>query len=485
MMNKLLIKYRTMSLPAKAGIWFTICSIVQRGIAVLSMPIFTRMLTTDQFGTYNLYTSWCMFFSFVVTLNLAAEVFNKGLTDHEIERPSYTTSQSALITVLTVISYLLYLAFHTLINNLTGMDTLLTSLMFLDIYTTTIVSLWFARKRFDYAYKPLFMVVLGISLVSTVVGIFAVHYASDSFKVAARVASNIFPSFIATICILFSFLKHSKKIFCAKWWKQSIRMGIPLVPHYASQVLLNQSDKLIIGWFLDMTSVAIYGVAHSAGLLLVMINNGVNSSLVPWLYGKLKKGDYQPISKIVNGLAIGIFLLVFCLMLLAPECISILATKDYRDAIWCIPPIATGVVFSFIYTLFVNVEIYYGKAGYVATASVISAVLNIALNLLLIPKFGYIASAWITSICYLMTVIFHCFFMKRALAQKGITNKIYNFRALFAICGVTIICALLSLLLYKSGPIRYILICLLILCVFIFRKKILVILKTVRAKENN
>lgn len=81
MFSRALDKYQSMPLPAKAGVWFTLCSIIQRGISVISMPIFTRLLSTDAYGTYSLYTSWYMLFSLIVTLNLASEVFNKGLAD--------------------------------------------------------------------------------------------------------------------------------------------------------------------------------------------------------------------------------------------------------------------------------------------------------------------------------------------------------------------------------------------------------------------
>lgn len=172
MFDKLISKYRSMALPAKAGVWFTICSIAQRGISVISMPIFTRLFSTEEYGTYNLYTSWFMLFGLVVTLNLQQEVFNKGLSDHEEERPKYSSCQAALITLLTLAFYAVYLLLHDFVNAFTGMGTLLTSLMFADVWTSAIVSLWLARRRFDYAYKPLIAVTLGISFASVVLGFF-------------------------------------------------------------------------------------------------------------------------------------------------------------------------------------------------------------------------------------------------------------------------------------------------------------------------
>ena len=477
MLLRVFNKYRSMPLPAKAGVWFTLCSIIQRGISVISMPIFTRLLTTDAYGTYSLYTSWYMLFSLVVTLNLASEVFNKGLTDHADERPEYTTSQAALITMLVGVFFAVYLLLREAINALTGMGTLLTCLMFLDIYTSVILSLWFARKRFDYAYKQLIAATLFISVVSVLLGIACVWAAPDDWKVVARVASNIAPSAILAVVVWALFLHDSRKFFECNWWGQSIRLGIPLVPHYASQVLLNQADKVMISWFLDNTRVAIYGVAHSAGLLLIMVNNGINSSFVPWLYGNLRKGDCAKVPGVTNVLLLLVTLLVFLLMLFAPECVALLATADYQEAIWCIPPIATGVVFSFLYTLFVNVEIYYGRAGYVAIASILSAVLNVALNFVAIPLFGYIASAYVTAACYLATAALHFVFTKRTLRDAKVEFAVFDAKFLAFCCVLVIACAAFSLFLYNLGWVRYLFICAYAAGLFVCRNRFLDVLR--------
>lgn len=481
-LNKIVSKYRAMSLPVKAGLWFTLCEIIQRGLSVISMPIFTRLFSIDEYGSYSLYVTWVMLFGLVITLNIQQEVFNKGMSDHEYERPDYSTSQAVLITTLIVVFYLLYLLLQFPINAFTGMGTLLTSLMFIDIWTSAIVTLWLTRRRFEYAYKPLLTVTLGISIVSIAIGIVAVQLAPSGYKVLARVVSNLAPYLAATVVVMIDFLKHSQHCFDRDWWSASVKMGVPLTPHYASQVLLNQADKVLISWFLDNVKVAIYGVAHSAGLLLVMVSNGINSSLVPWLYSKLKSGDCRSIAGVTNAAALFVAVLVFILMLLAPECVAVLATGDYAEAIWCIPPIATGVVFTFLYTLFVNVEIYYGKAGYVATASVLSAVLNIVLNVIAIPLFGYIASAYVTAVCYMGTAMLHYLFMKKTLKSKGVGLRIYDARFLCFIGALTCLFAAISLVLYTLGPVRYAFVVALLFCIFACRNRLRSQFKSIRRK---
>ena len=51
-------KYQSLSQPVKASLWFTVCNAVQKGISLVSTPIFTRMLTPEQYGVYTVYQSW-------------------------------------------------------------------------------------------------------------------------------------------------------------------------------------------------------------------------------------------------------------------------------------------------------------------------------------------------------------------------------------------------------------------------------------------
>ena len=82
-MQKLLNKYRGLSLVAKATIWYMICSVLQKGISVITTPIFTRLLTTEEYGLYSVYVSWESIFIIFVSLRLDYTVFNKGMSKYK------------------------------------------------------------------------------------------------------------------------------------------------------------------------------------------------------------------------------------------------------------------------------------------------------------------------------------------------------------------------------------------------------------------
>ena len=69
-------KYIGMSVPVKAAFWFTVCNFLQRGISMITTPIFTRMLSTSEYGLYSTYLSWETVLAMIVTLSLYKAMMN-------------------------------------------------------------------------------------------------------------------------------------------------------------------------------------------------------------------------------------------------------------------------------------------------------------------------------------------------------------------------------------------------------------------------
>lgn len=59
-----------MSAPVKAAFWFTVCNFLQRGISMITTPIFTRLLSTKDYGLYSTYLSWETVLLMLVTLSI-------------------------------------------------------------------------------------------------------------------------------------------------------------------------------------------------------------------------------------------------------------------------------------------------------------------------------------------------------------------------------------------------------------------------------
>ena len=91
-LNQLISKYKNVPVEVKASIYYTICSIVQKCIVLITLPIFTRLMTTQQYGQYSIYQSWMNIVAIFATLNLQYGSFDTAMIKFENDRDRYISS---------------------------------------------------------------------------------------------------------------------------------------------------------------------------------------------------------------------------------------------------------------------------------------------------------------------------------------------------------------------------------------------------------
>ena len=184
-LKTLVDKYKSLSAPVKASIWFTVCNIIQKGIALISTPIFTRIMTTQQYGVYTIYQSWYQVLTIFATLNLSAGIFNNGLTKYPEKKSEFVSSLQGLSTTVTFVLFLIYVAIPQFWNELLGLGTLFVVAMFVQLLFEPAYLFWSAEQRYQYNYKSLIFTTMIIEIGSHLIGIIAVI--STSYKAEARV----------------------------------------------------------------------------------------------------------------------------------------------------------------------------------------------------------------------------------------------------------------------------------------------------------
>jgi len=169
--EKLFNSYKKMPIPVKASFWFTVCSIMQKGIAFVTVPIFTRLLTTDEFGIYQVYQSWIDVLSIFATLKLAAGVYNNAMLKFKDTREEMTASFQGLSTTVSFILFMLFLCFRSQWEKLFTLPDILVYIMFLEIFLSVSLQLWAAKQRFEYQYKTLVIVNMAMAFLAPILSI--------------------------------------------------------------------------------------------------------------------------------------------------------------------------------------------------------------------------------------------------------------------------------------------------------------------------
>lgn len=414
--TRLLEKYRSFSAPVKASFWALFCSVFQSGISLVTTPIFTRTLSQDEFGIYSQYSSWLAILSILVTLNLPSETYIKGLTDHEKDEYPFTSSMLGLNTLIFTIFLILFLVAPSFWAKLFNLTPLLTALMFVHLFVSNPFDYWKGNERYHFRYKLATLLSVLVTVFSYALSIYAVLHFQDRLNL--RIEADLLVRCIIGLPLVFFIFLKGRRFYDKDTWNYALTFSFPLIPHYLSNIVLNQSDRIMIGKMVNNIAAAKYSVAYMIASMVLMIVTAVNSSFVPFTFQKLKDNDAGSVKDSSRILFLGIALLCLAAMALAPEVISVFAGKHYAEAAGIVPAVSASVFFIFVYTLFSNVEYHYKKTKWIGIATLLAAGLNVLLNWILIPVFGYMVAGTTTLISYIFLSITHYISYRTILKQE-------------------------------------------------------------------
>lgn len=470
-------KYQTLPTIVKASFWFLICSFLQKGIAIISTPIFTRLMTPAEFGSYSVFNSWLSILSVIITLNLFGGVYIQGLVKFSAKQFKFSSAVQGLTLTLVVVWFSIYLCFSDYCNNLLSLNTSQVCCMFLLIWLSAVFCFWSAQQRVLNKYISLVIVSFTFSLLSTLLGIILVIISED--KVTARILSLVIIQ-VALYSILFiTQIYRGKCFFDWKIWKYVLLFNLPLLPHYLSSVLLNTIDKIMIEKMIGVSESGLYSLAFSIGLLMTLFNTALMQSIEPWLYKRIKMKNFHGVAELTNTLFIFIASINVLLIAIAPELIKLFAPIEYYESIWAVPPIAMTSFFIFAYSFFIAFEFYYEKTLLIALATIIGAVIKVALNFLLLENLSYYVAGYTTLLCFMILAGMHLVCMQYVCKKNLENNKIYDLRSLFLVTVTFLAVGFIFLISYFEIVIRYTLLFFLVIVFFLLQKKFIMMIKEV------
>ncbi|MCR4933876.1 MAG: oligosaccharide flippase family protein [Lachnospiraceae bacterium] len=473
-------KYKNLPVQAKASIWYTICSFFQKGISFIVVPIYIRLLSTAEYGEWSVFQSWAGILIIFASLNLYCGVYTKTLVDinRKEDRFRYTSAMQGLGTFISVCMFLVYMGTEDWCNKVIGLNTPLMVLLFLYFILYPAFSFWVTRQRVEYRYQSMVVVTFIISIITPTISIVLLD------RTDLRAKALIW-GFLITQCTisLFFYFYHFYKGRCfydKEYWLYAVKFNIPLIPHYLSLIVLGQSDRIMIKHYCGESDAGIYSFAYQIASAISVLTTAINGSRVPWTYEQLKEKKYERLRQITNALVILMAGIILVVCLISPEIIGILGTSEYLVATYVIPVVILGIFFTFTYDLYASIEFYFGATKYVMYASVTGAVLNLILNAIFIPVFGFIAAAYTTLVCYIVFMLMHYLFSRKVQKDQDIEESIYNDKIIFVLSVVVSVLGLVSMITYDYMILRITMILILVAFAVIKKNSISELIKAIK-----
>lgn len=476
-------KWNKIPLAAKVSVAYTICSILQRSISLITTPFFTRLLTKEEYGQSTVFSSWVSILQIFITLNLAYGSFSTAMVKYEDDREGYVSSIQGICLALAGIFLIIYLPFRRLWNRLFEFPTYMVFVMVAEIVFSTSFLLWIGIKRFEFKYKSVIAFTL-ISSVATPIASYILIILSQN-KGYAKILGAAGVSIIMGMAFFAYNLSKGGKLINKEYWKYALGFNIPLLAYYLSQIIFNQSDRIMISHMVGTDKAAVYGIACSIALILSFVMNAINNSYVPWYYGKIKEGKEEENRTVSLGIAALMALLLLGLIWFSPEIVWVMGGEKYAEATMAILPVAASQLLLFYSQLFINVEFYYEEKRSLVWASIGAALANLVLNRIFIPWFGFIAAAYTTLVSYVLFAGCNYLAMKKILKERELEDKAYDYFGLLVILAAFTVVAIVGVLLYQSLLVRIVITATVVVIVAIKYKTLLQYLQPIFNKNKD
>ena len=473
-MIKLASKIKKIPVEVKSATVYTFSTLFSRGLAIITVPIFTRLMSTSQIGIVNLYNSWYSMISAIATLSLTSGGYVVALREYENDRNGYQSSVLSLTSIIAVLLAITYFVNPTFWSRVLGLPKGLIVLMLIGFLFAPARDFWLARQRYEYKYKLSGIVMMGSALLASVLSILAVVKLSKTdvtIVAEGRLYSNYIIIYgVSAVIWIYTFFK-GRTFVNKEYWKLSLALSLPLVGYSISSQILTVSDRMMISQMVDNSAVGIYSTLYTVSSLSLLVWQAVHSSFVPYIFRNIEK-DNSGIKRVSAQLMTFYAVVAILMTFLAPEIVKILATKEYYEAIYIMPPIAAGVFFTSFANLYSDIAVYYKKTKYVMYPAIIAAVSNLVLNYIFINLYGYMAAAYTTLFSYILFALFQGIWARKICKEHGIkTGTIYNDKFMIMLAIITTAISLIGILFYRHTFLRYCAIVILgVIIVFVGRK---------------
>lgn len=480
-LSKVINRYKALSIQTRAVLWFTGCNFLQKGISYITVPIFTRMMSTEEYGIYSLYSSWYQILLIITSLYLFNGVFDNAMSKFAEDRDRFTSAVQGLSITVTLFVFMIYLVSNNAWENLLGLPKVYIALMFAEMLVSPAMFYWTGRQRFEYRYKRLVFLTIAKSLINPLLGLILVYGATD--RALGRVISIVVTELVFDVAIMIHQFVKGRVFFDQEYWKYAVTLAIPLIPHYLSGMVLNQGDKVVIDRLVDKSAVAIYGVAYSIGMLVQIFVRAINSAITPWIYAQLKSREIKEIRSRFVFLLLFVAMLICGIVFIGPELVLIFGSEEYAKAVYVIPPVAASVYFIFLYGVLAVPEFYYEKTKFLMLASFGAAALNIFLNLIFVKLYGFVAAGYTTLVCYIVYSLGHYIVGKRVLNQNIPDTSMVDEKTTLLISVVVIAISIVGNILVPYVVVRYGILLFIMLMAYIRRERWIRMFKEIRQRD--
>lgn len=382
---------------------------------LISFPIIVRLLSQEEYGLMVIIST---------TIILAKDLSTGGLHQASLRFYSYyqelgetrrfystlifgSLAFGAIGTLLLMFLFKIFSIFYFVSENIQNLFFLALPLVVIRIMTHIFGSLYRIREK-PMAYISFAISSKYVALALIILFLSVLYLGLPGYYLGLLVGES-------TVLLIYWFfisrgIEYSAKSVSIPILRQATAYGFPLVISGLASILLSSSDRYLIGYFMTKADVAIYSVPYNlCSYLSGILTSGIQFAFIPIVMNEWNKGFFDRVhlelQRVIRLYCLVAFPLVAGMCVLGRQIIVLLASDKYSEAYYILPYIVVGVMIQGLLTPLWMGLVFSNSTRQIASMTWQAAILNIVMNLLLIPKFGLYGAAVSTLFCYTLLAV--------------------------------------------------------------------------------
>jgi len=382
-------------------------AVLIQGITFLSAPVFSRLLGTANYGIVAMYHTWGELMSILFPLQVNATLHMARNRFPLEEQDRYQSAAMGLGTVLYLLCSALCLLFLQPLSRVLKMEPAMICVLLVFSFGQYCVSFLNAKYSFEFKAGRNFALSFVTTACSVGLSILLVLGWPKESNHWGRILGEAATYTVLAVVVCVILFARGKTFAQRDYWRCALLLGAPLVFHSISGTLLAQSDRIMLRQLGTDAQVGIYSLSSNFSAVIALVFYALHNAWSPFYHEYSRTGQREEL-KLRAKNYFELFTVLACgFVLLTPEVYHIFAERSYWDGTGLIFILSAGHYMVFLCSIPVNYELFRQKTKLVAAGTLIAAALNIALNFVLIRRFGYYGAAWATAIAHTAQCLIH------------------------------------------------------------------------------
>ena len=408
--------FREISKVFKHSLVYGLTGVTSTLAAVLLVPIYTRILTPEDYGVIAILRTLIGILVVIFNLGMGSAIFWAYFrAESEEEKKKVVGTALFFQFFFPLVFTLVLIAVSPIFNKLifqAGQPLHYLTIVFVTIFFQAGIAIPLAVLRAkEQSQKYVLLSLSNLILTITFSVLFVVFL---RLGVLGVLLGSLIGSGLVYLASLPFVVRYAKLGISLPWLKGMLSFGLPMVPAGLSMWVLNYSDRFFLNYFWDLSGVGLYNVGYRVGMLILLVVGAVQLAFAPFVFSNQNKKNAKDIyKKFATYYLLLLFYMALGLAVLSKEAITILTGPKFHSAYVVVPFIAFAYTAFGLYNVFATGIALMRKTIYSFFSAGLASLINIGLNFLLVPEFGVIGAAFSSLLSFLVMMVLMYSFSQR------------------------------------------------------------------------